>query len=551
MSAELVTRDGNDSARGGACYHAPVHCGECQADLPDAARFCLSCGARVERAAPDATIDPLREALTKAIGFQYQIERLLGRGGMGAVYLAHELALDRDVAIKVLPPEQAGASDVRERFRREARTAARLSHQHIVPLYTFGEVSGLVYFVMGYVKGESLASRLERQGPLDSEAARTLIAGVADALAYAHRLGVVHRDIKPDNVLIDAESGAPLLTDFGIAKATITDAQQTTAQLTTAGQLVGTPHYMSPEQAMGQPDVGPASDLYSLGVVAYEIVSGVRPFAGQNPMDVLTQRLTRDPKPLTSVAPEVAPDLAQVIMRCLQRDPANRWPDARSLREALMPSEEEPEFSPPVRVLQTVTTVVLPLTVLAIVHVRLFAALNPDFTSADRLTAALISLGASLPLLALVMVVRLRAEGRTLGAIARKAVEQPSWWRAWYPRSLRRRGDVWDRLPREARQYRAVKGLLLTYAWAAFVPIYFMSTWVHRFATLRLLLFAGMVIGLVLMFRLRRRAVTAMQAKAGGPLPDAAALLNTPTWRTSVWRRTPTGTTVAGPSAKR
>ena len=216
-----------------------------------------------------------------------------------------------------------------------------------------------------------------------------------------------------------------------------------------------------------------------------------------------------------------------------------------------MPSEEEPEFSPPVRVLQTVTTVVLPLTVLAIVHVRLFAALNPDFTSADRLTAALISLGASLPLLALVMVVRLRAEGRTLGAIARKAVEQPSWWRAWYPRSLRRRGDVWDRLPREARQYRAVKGLLLTYAWAAFVPIYFMSTWVHRFATLRLLLFAGMVIGLVLMFRLRRRAVTAMQAKAGGPLPDAAALLNTPTWRTSVWRRTPTGTTVAGPSAKR
>src|SRR6188474_1928262 len=136
-----------------------MQCRECQAVLPPEARFCLSCGTRVEAPAPDATIDPLREALIQAIGFQYRIERLLGRGGMGAVYLAHELALDRDVAIKVLPPDQGGASDLRERFRREARTAARLIHPHIVPLHTFGEVSGLIYFVMGYVGGESLASR--------------------------------------------------------------------------------------------------------------------------------------------------------------------------------------------------------------------------------------------------------------------------------------------------------------------------------------------------------------------------------------------------------
>ena len=150
-----------------------MQCHQCKAVLPPEARFCLSCGTRIEAARPEADVDPLLEALTKAIGFQYRIERLLGRGGMGAVYLAHELALDRDVAIKVLPPEQASTPVMRERFRREARTAARLSHPHIVPLHTFGEVSGLVYFVMGYVGGESLASRLKSRGALEPEEART------------------------------------------------------------------------------------------------------------------------------------------------------------------------------------------------------------------------------------------------------------------------------------------------------------------------------------------------------------------------------------------
>src|SRR3984893_13647908 len=168
-----------------------MQCRECDAGLPPEARFCLSCGTRVEAAAPDATIDPLLETLKQAIGFQYRIERLLGRGGMGAVYLAHELALDRDVAIKVLPPEHASTSQMRERFRREARTAARLSHPHIVPLHTFGEVSGLVYFVMGYIAGESLASRLIRRGPFPPEEARTFLVAMCDALDYAHRQGIV------------------------------------------------------------------------------------------------------------------------------------------------------------------------------------------------------------------------------------------------------------------------------------------------------------------------------------------------------------------------
>src|SRR6185312_9800998 len=161
----------------------------------------------------NAAGDPLREALERAIGFQYRIERLLVRGGLGAVYLAHELALDRDVAIdvaiKVLPPEQAGVPQLRERFRREARTAARLNHPNIVPLYTFGEVNGIMYFVMRYVASESLASKLRRDGPLASDEARALLAEAADALEYAHRHGVIHRDIKPDNILIDADSGSP------------------------------------------------------------------------------------------------------------------------------------------------------------------------------------------------------------------------------------------------------------------------------------------------------------------------------------------------------
>ena len=208
-------------------------------------------------AAPEAPAgSAARSARQRDWIFINRIERLLGLGGMGAVYLAHELALDRDVAIKVLPPEHASTPQLRERFKREARTAARLSHTNIVPLHTFGEVSGLMYFVMGYVAGESLGARIRRQGPFDSEAARTFLASVCDALDYAHRQGIVHHDIKPDNILIEANSGAPLLTDFGIAKATLTD-----AQLTTAGQLIGTPHYMSPEQAMGKADVGPRSDF--------------------------------------------------------------------------------------------------------------------------------------------------------------------------------------------------------------------------------------------------------------------------------------------------
>jgi serine/threonine protein kinase len=513
-----------------------MQCHQCNAVLPLEARFCLACGTRLDVAVPEADVDPLLDSLEKAIGFQYRIERLLGRGGMGAVYLAHELALDRDVAIKVLPPEQASTPFMRERFRREARTAARLSHPHIVPLHTFGEVSGLVYFVMGYIGGESLASRLKHQGALESEEARRILVAMCDGLDYAHRQGIVHRDIKPDNILIDGASGAPLLTDFGIAKPPLAE-----AQLTTTGQLIGTPHYMSPEQAQGRPDVDARSDLYSLGIVAYEMLSGSRPFDADSPLDALTQRLTREPKPLGSLRSEIPSDLALAVDRCLQRDPSKRWPDAKSLREALLPSEEEEaDYSPPVRVLHTISTVALPLALVAFGHLKLFAALNPDFLSAGRLTGLLIGVVTALVMVSVVTVVRLRFQGLDLKRIMMKALQQPSWSRSWYPRSFRRRGDVWDRLPRRLRQFRTVKGLLLTYMFAVFLPLQLTAMWTHSLPTLRQLLWGAALANLLLMFVLRQRAVKDIRARSGATVVQASAWLNTPTWRLSTWRRPPT-----------
>jgi serine/threonine protein kinase len=514
-----------------------MRCRECNADLPAEARFCLSCGVRVEVAAPEAPADPLLEALDNAIGFQYRIERPLGRGGMGAVYLAHELALDRDVAIKVLPPEQASTPQLRERFKREARTAARLSHPNIVPLHTFGEVSGLVYFVMGYVAGESLAARIQRQGPFDPEAARTFLASVCDALDYAHRQGIVHRDIKPDNILIEANSGAPLLTDFGIAKATLTD-----AQLTTAGQLIGTPHYMSPEQAMGKADVGPRSDLYSLGIVAYEMLSGQRPFEAETPLDALTQRLTHDPRPLGSIAAHVPQDLAQAINRCLQKDPATRWPDAKSLREALVPSDEESEDTPPERMLRINASVIL-LALLALEYIAIFVALNPDVRWPGKLKNVLLGapmvIAAQMVLFGVVAAIRLRVQGIDAASIARKALQQPHWSRSWYPRSLRRRGDMWDRLPRELRRFRAWKGLCLIYVWAVFIPVQ-VSLVRHRVPTLLRADYLITFGALAVLWVLRQRATKYISATLATSAVDASKILNTPTWRASVWRRAPT-----------
>src|SRR3954462_14617611 len=256
---------------------------------------------------PDAEFLDLQAALAG----EYSLERELGRGGMGIVYLARDVQHDRDVAIKVLPSHLARTAESRERFIREARTAAGLSHPHIVPIHRVGEAGGFVFFVMSYVEGETLGERLRTRGPLPSADATRVLREVAWALAYAHGRGIVHRDVKPDNILLEAGTGRALVTDFGIAYG---GAHAITA--TDPGKIMGTAHFMSPEQAANEPIDG-RSDLYALGVVGYLAATGGLPFEGPNLPALLERPATDAPPGVLRAAPGLPPALAAAIDRCL------------------------------------------------------------------------------------------------------------------------------------------------------------------------------------------------------------------------------------------
>ena len=275
---------------------------------------------------------PLPARLAEALGAAYTIEGEIGRGGMGVVYRARDERLQRRVAIKVLPPELAFQQDIRERFTREAQTAARLSHPHIVPIHSVGEGRGLVYFVMGYVDGESVAARIRRRGQLPVEEARRIMKETADALSAAHSLSVIHRDIKPDNILLEGTRGRVMVTDFGIAKAL---SSTSGATLTGIGVAIGTPAFMSPEQAAGERDIDGRSDLYSLGIVAYQMLTGELPFNAPSVAGILMKQITEAAPDLRRKRPDIPEDLALAVARCLEKDPQNRWPTADALRRAL------------------------------------------------------------------------------------------------------------------------------------------------------------------------------------------------------------------------
>jgi serine/threonine protein kinase len=281
---------------------------------------------------PQPPDNSLAERLAHVVEGAYALEGEIGRGGMGVVFLARDLALKRRVAIKVLPPELAFRQEIKTRFTREAQTAARLSHPHIVPIHTVGDEGGLVYFVMGYVDGESLAARLRRRHALPAEEVRRIMKETADALGMAHAMGVIHRDVKPDNILLEGTRRRVMVTDFGIAKAL---SQAGTGTLTGTGIAIGTPHYMSPEQAAGEREIDARSDLYALGVVAYEMATGQLPFQAPTVPGILMKHISEAAPDIMRLRPDLPEDLATCIMRCLAKDPESRWPTAESLVRAL------------------------------------------------------------------------------------------------------------------------------------------------------------------------------------------------------------------------
>ncbi|HEX7939724.1 MAG TPA: protein kinase [Gemmatimonadaceae bacterium] len=272
----------------------------------------------------------LRAHIERVLSAHYELDTEIGRGGMGVVYRAKDRRLKRVVAIKVLPPEMAFQSQIKTRFLREAETAAQLSHPNIVPIYSVDEVEALVFFVMAYISGDNLAKRLHDSGVLPVDDVRRVTREVADALAYAHERGVVHRDIKPDNILLDANTGRAMVTDFGIARASEGD-----SRLTATGMAIGTPAYMSPEQAAGDRQVDGRSDLYSLGVVAYQMLVGEPPFVATSTPAMLVKHISERPTPVAQRRSDVPQDLARAVMMCLEKDPSGRFPSAGAMVTAL------------------------------------------------------------------------------------------------------------------------------------------------------------------------------------------------------------------------
>ncbi len=312
-----------------------LECYRCHTPVPENTRYCSSCGADVSGGgAPPTTsnIDLLRERLQRLIEGRYRIERLLGKGGMGAVFLAHDLTLERDVAIKVLPPDVAQDDQIVRRFQQEAKTAAKLDHSNIIPIYRVESEGGLNYFVMKYVSGTSLEDLLERKGGISVPEIQRILWEAACALGHAHQRGVVHRDVKPANIMFDHD-GRAMLTDFGISKAL-----QAATGFTATGMIIGTPHYMAPEQAKGQAVDGRA-DEYSLGVVGYRMVTGELPFAGDSVHTILYKHIFEEAPRAASRRADVPEFLSAAVSRAMSKEPDHRYATMEEFASAVWPEQ--------------------------------------------------------------------------------------------------------------------------------------------------------------------------------------------------------------------
>ncbi|HSE67288.1 MAG TPA: serine/threonine-protein kinase [Gemmatimonadales bacterium] len=278
-------------------------------------------------------LEACRRGVALLTGDRYDVIRPIGRGGMSVVLLGLDRQEGRRVALKLLDPAQGASVENRERFRREALISAELEHPHIVPCYQFVHHSRLALAIMRYIPGRSLADRLGDDGRMSPTRTLSILIPMVDALAHAHRNGVVHRDVKPDNILMQDEDDWPFLTDFGIATLRTSDHSRSEV-----GKGFGTPAFMSPEQALGSWEADFRTDIYSLGLVAYRMLAGRLPFTGQSAISLAAQRTARNAAPLRELAPDVPADLAAIVDRCVVREPKGRWKSADALYSAMVRS---------------------------------------------------------------------------------------------------------------------------------------------------------------------------------------------------------------------
>jgi serine/threonine protein kinase len=312
-----------------------MECLKCHTPLPDGSKFCYACGADVTGGGTlgaSAAIEGLMQRLQRLVEGKYRVDRMVGKGGMGAVFLAHDLTLEREVAIKVLPPDISMDEQIVKRFQQEAKTAAKLDHTNIIPIYRVESEGGLNYFVMKYIAGTSLEEVLDQKQQLTIDYIQRVLWEAACALGHAHQRGVVHRDVKPANIMFDHD-GRVMLTDFGISKAL-----QAASGFTGTGMIIGTPHYMAPEQAKGGTVDGRA-DQYSLGVVGYRMITGELPYTGDSVHTILYKHIFEEMPRISTKRSQVPEFLSLAIARALSKEPVQRFGTMEEFATAVWPEQ--------------------------------------------------------------------------------------------------------------------------------------------------------------------------------------------------------------------